>query len=59
MARDTVRVAQKALEVLRLHVLRGAREPQASNIEEVSYQILLGDKYFVSTDGGGGSSGSL
>jgi len=27
---------------------------KASNIEEVSYQILLGkDKYFVSTDGGG------
>lgn len=27
---------------------------RASNIEEVSYQILLGkDKYFVSTDGGG------
>lgn len=29
-------------------------EHRASNIEEVSYQILLGkDKYFVSTDGGG------
>lgn len=29
-------------------------EHKASNIEEVSYQILLGkDKYFVSTDGGG------
>ena len=27
---------------------------KASNIEDVSYQILLGkDKYFVSTDGGG------
>lgn len=29
-------------------------EHRASNIEDVSYQILLGkDKYFVSTDGGG------
>ena len=29
-------------------------EHKASNIEDVSYQILLGkDKYFVSTDGGG------
>ena len=28
--------------------------PAASNIEDVSYQILLGEKkYFVSTDGGG------
>ena len=27
---------------------------RASNIEDVSYQILLGEKkYFVSTDGGG------
>mmetsp|Transcript_19398 Transcript_19398/g.50551 ORF Transcript_19398/g.50551 Transcript_19398/m.50551 type:complete len:600 (-) Transcript_19398:42-1841(-) len=55
MARDTVRVAQKALRRYSGFTCYAAlANHKASNIEEVSYQILLGDKkYFVSTDGGG------
>ena len=55
MARDTVRVAQKALRRYSVFTCYAAlANHKASNIEEVSYQILLGDKkYFVSTDGGG------
>jgi len=55
MARDTVRVAQKALRRYSGFTCYAAlASHKASNIEEVSYQILLGDKkYFVSTDGGG------
>ena len=54
-ARDTVRGAQKALRRYSGFTCYAAlANHKASNIEEVSYQILLGsDKYFVSTDGGG------
>jgi zeaxanthin epoxidase len=55
LARDTVKIASQAdrrfsgftcYAALAVH--------RASNIEDVSYQILLGEKkYFVSTDGGG------
>ena len=54
-SRDTVRVAQKALRRYSGFTCYAALAPhRASNIEDVSYQILLGEKkYFVSTDGGG------
>lgn len=55
LARDTVRIAQQAS---RRHsgftCYAALSNHKASNIEEVSYQILLGsNKYFVSTDAGG------
>ena len=54
-ARETVAVAAKAARRYSGFTCYAAlADIRASNIEEVSYQILLGDKkYFVSTDGGG------
>mmetsp|Transcript_10505 Transcript_10505/g.37012 ORF Transcript_10505/g.37012 Transcript_10505/m.37012 type:complete len:491 (+) Transcript_10505:392-1864(+) len=54
-ARDTVATAKLAKRRYSGFTCYAAlSEHKASNIEEVSYQILLGsDKYFVSTDGGG------
>jgi len=55
LARDTVRIAAQADRRYSGFTCYAALAPhRASNIEEVSYQILLGEKkYFVSTDGGG------
>lgn len=55
LARDTVKIAAQANRRYSGFTCYAALAPhRASNIEEVSYQILLGDKkYFVSTDGGG------
>lgn len=55
LARDTVRIAQKADRRYSGFTCYAAlASHRASNIEDVSYQILLGEKkYFVSTDGGG------
>lgn len=55
MAKDSVLMAQGANRRFSGFTCYAAlAEHKASNIEEVSYQILLGkDKYFVSTDGGG------
>ncbi|KAJ1638512.1 hypothetical protein T492DRAFT_943689, partial [Pavlovales sp. CCMP2436] len=54
-ARDTIEVASKARRRYSGFTCYAAlANHRASNIEEVSYQILLGkDKYFVSTDAGG------
>lgn len=55
MAKDSVLMAEGANRRYSGFTCYAAlAEHKASNIEEVSYQILLGkDKYFVSTDGGG------
>lgn len=55
LARDTVKIAAKADRRFSGFTCYAALAPhRASNIENVSYQILLGEKkYFVSTDGGG------
>jgi zeaxanthin epoxidase len=55
LARETVRVAAQADRRYSGFTCYAALTPhRASNIENVSYQILLGEKkYFVSTDGGG------
>lgn len=55
MAKDSVKMAEGASRRYSGFTCYAAlAEHKASNIEEVSYQILLGkDKYFVSTDGGG------
>lgn len=55
MAKDSVLMANNANRRYSGFTCYAAlTEHRASNIEEVSYQILLGkDKYFVSTDGGG------
>lgn len=55
MAKDSVLVANNAnRRFSRFTCYAALTEHKASNIEEVSYQILLGkDKYFVSTDAGG------
>eukprot|EP00562_Extubocellulus_spinifer_P017431 CAMPEP_0178603746 /NCGR_PEP_ID=MMETSP0697-20121206/35681_1 /TAXON_ID=265572 /ORGANISM="Extubocellulus spinifer, Strain CCMP396" /LENGTH=594 /DNA_ID=CAMNT_0020242083 /DNA_START=13 /DNA_END=1794 /DNA_ORIENTATION=- len=55
LARDTIKVAAKADRRYSGFTCYAALAPhRASNIEDVSYQILLGEKkYFVSTDGGG------
>ena len=55
LARDTVRIAAQADRRYSGFTCYAALAPhRASNIEDVSYQILLGEKkYFVSTDGGG------
>jgi len=55
MAKDSVLMATNANRRYSGFTCYAAlAEHKASNIEEVSYQILLGkDKYFVSTDGGG------
>lgn len=55
MAKDSVLMAEGANRRFSGFTCYAAlAEHRASNIEEVSYQILLGkDKYFVSTDGGG------
>lgn len=55
VARDTVAIAAQARRRYSGFTCYAAlTEHRASNIEEVSYQILLGkDKYFVSTDAGG------
>lgn len=55
MAKDSVLMAQGASRRYSGFTCYAAlTEHKASNIEDVSYQILLGkDKYFVSTDGGG------
>mmetsp|Transcript_27353 Transcript_27353/g.61174 ORF Transcript_27353/g.61174 Transcript_27353/m.61174 type:complete len:621 (+) Transcript_27353:83-1945(+) len=55
LARDTVKIAAQASRRFSGFTCYAAlANIEASNIEEVSYQILLGsDKYFVSTDGGG------
>jgi len=55
LARDTVQIASQADRRFSGFTCYAALAPhRASNIEDVSYQILLGDKkYFVSTDGGG------
>lgn len=55
MARDTVKIASQADRRHSGFTCYAALAPhRASNIEDVSYQILLGEKkYFVSTDGGG------
>uniref|UniRef100_A0A6V2PDW1 FAD-binding domain-containing protein n=1 Tax=Ditylum brightwellii TaxID=49249 RepID=A0A6V2PDW1_9STRA len=55
LARETVRIAAKADRRYSGFTCYAALAPhRASNIEDVSYQILLGEKkYFVSTDGGG------
>ena len=55
MAKDSVLMASNAnRRYSRFTCYAALTEHKASNIEEVSYQILLGkDKYFVSTDGGG------
>jgi len=55
LAQDTVRIASQADRRYSGFTCYAALAPhRASNIEDVSYQILLGEKkYFVSTDGGG------
>lgn len=55
LARDTVKIAAQADRRYSGFTCYAALAPhRASNIEDVSYQILLGEKkYFVSTDGGG------
>ena len=55
LARDTVRIAAQADRRYSGFTCYAAlAKHRASNIEDVSYQILLGEKkYFVSTDGGG------
>ncbi|CAB9512158.1 Zeaxanthin epoxidase, chloroplastic [Seminavis robusta] len=55
MAKDSVLMAENANRRYSGFTCYAAlAKHKASNIEEVSYQILLGkDKYFVSTDGGG------
>jgi zeaxanthin epoxidase len=55
MAKDSVKMAATASRRFSGFTCYAAlTNHRASNIEEVSYQILLGkDKYFVSTDGGG------
>lgn len=55
MAKDSILMASNANRRYSGFTCYAAlTEHKASNIEEVSYQILLGkDKYFVSTDGGG------
>lgn len=55
LARDTVEIASQADRRFSGFTCYAALAPhRASNIEDVSYQILLGEKkYFVSTDGGG------
>jgi len=55
LAKDTIQVASQADRRYSGFTCYAALSPhRASNIEDVSYQILLGDKkYFVSTDGGG------
>ncbi len=55
MAKDSVLMASNANRRFSGFTCYAAlTEHKASNIEEVSYQILLGkDKYFVSTDAGG------
>jgi zeaxanthin epoxidase len=55
LARDTIKIAAKADRRYSGFTCYAALAPhRASNIEDVSYQILLGEKkYFVSTDGGG------
>lgn len=55
LARDTVQIASQADRRFSGFTCYAALAPhRASNIEDVSYQILLGEKkYFVSTDGGG------
>lgn len=55
MAKDSVKMAANASRRFSGFTCYAAlTNHRASNIEEVSYQILLGkDKYFVSTDGGG------
>lgn len=55
LARDTVDIAKKADRRFSGFTCYAAlANHRASNIETVSYQILLGEKkYFVSTDGGG------
>jgi zeaxanthin epoxidase len=55
LARDTVRIASQADRRYSGFTCYAAlASHRASNIEDVSYQILLGEKkYFVSTDGGG------
>lgn len=55
MAKESVLMAQGAnRRYSRFTCYAALTEHKASNIEQVSYQILLGkDKYFVSTDGGG------
>lgn len=55
LARDTVKIAAKADRRYSGFTCYAAlSDHRASNIEDVSYQILLGEKkYFVSTDGGG------
>ena len=55
LARDTVKIAESADRRYSGFTCYAALAPhRASNIEDVSYQILLGEKkYFVSTDGGG------
>lgn len=55
LAKETLRIAAQASRRFSGFTCYAAlTNHRASNIEEVSYQILLGkDKYFVSTDGGG------
>eukprot|EP00592_Proboscia_alata_P024948 CAMPEP_0194447154 /NCGR_PEP_ID=MMETSP0176-20130528/128849_1 /TAXON_ID=216777 /ORGANISM="Proboscia alata, Strain PI-D3" /LENGTH=661 /DNA_ID=CAMNT_0039273971 /DNA_START=71 /DNA_END=2057 /DNA_ORIENTATION=- len=55
LARDTIKIAAQADRRYSGFTCYAALAPhRASNIETVSYQILLGEKkYFVSTDGGG------
>lgn len=55
LARDTIKIAAQADRRYSGFTCYAALAPhRASNIEDVSYQILLGEKkYFVSTDGGG------
>jgi len=55
LARDTVEIARSADRRFSGFTCYAAlADHRASNIEKVSYQILLGEKkYFVSTDGGG------
>ena len=55
LAKDTVNIAREADRRYSGFTCYAAlSKHRASNIEEVSYQILLGEKkYFVSTDGGG------
>jgi len=55
LAQDTVRIAAQADRRYSGFTCYAAlAKHRASNIEDVSYQILLGEKkYFVSTDGGG------
>jgi len=55
LAKDTITIAEQADRRYSGFTCYAALSPhRASNIEDVSYQILLGDKkYFVSTDGGG------